>query len=76
MIELTEEQHDQVARSGDEPVTIIDPHTQIVYVLVRKDIYDRISATLDDDDARHYAALLEKLDPEDWEDASNYDHIK
>ncbi len=76
MFELTEEQHNEIAASGDQPVTAIDRQTQTVYLLVRKEIYDLNPATWDEDDARHYHALFANLDPEDWEDASNYHDAK
>ncbi len=76
MFELTEEQHNEIAASGDQPVTAVDPKTQTVYVLVRQDIYNQTSASIEEDDARHFETLFEKLDPEDWEDASNYEDAK
>ena len=42
------------------------------YVLVRKEIYQRLKGIVDDDDARLMYPQLAKVDPEDWEDASNY----
>jgi hypothetical protein len=46
MIELTEEQRREL--SHPEPVAI-DPHTKEVYVLVRREVYDRLRAALADD---------------------------
>ena len=46
MIELTKEQRQEL--SGAEPVAI-DPSTKETYVLVRKNVYDRIKALLYDD---------------------------
>lgn len=43
MIELTEEQRRELA--GPEPVAI-DPQTQQVYILVRKETYERIKELL------------------------------
>jgi hypothetical protein len=69
MIELSEEQRRQL--NGPEPVAI-DPQTQEMYVLVRKAVYDRIKGLLEDDSRLMYPALAD-IDPEDWEDASNYE---
>jgi hypothetical protein len=46
MIELTEEQRRQL--NEPEPVAI-DPQTQQVYILVRKETYERIKELLYDD---------------------------
>jgi hypothetical protein len=47
MIELTEEQRRVVA--AEENPTIVDPQTRESYVLVRKDMFDRIKRLLYDD---------------------------
>ena len=47
MIQLTQEQRQEL--SAPEPVAI-DPESQEVYVLIRKDVYDRIKR-LDYDDS-------------------------
>jgi hypothetical protein len=46
MIELTEEQRQELSEA--EP-TAIDPKTKQTYVLVRKNVYDRIKGLLYDD---------------------------
>jgi hypothetical protein len=69
MIELTEEQCHEL--SGSEP-TAVDPRTHAQYILVPKDVYEKIKGLLDDD-ARLMYPLLANLDPEDWEDASVYE---
>jgi hypothetical protein len=49
IIQLTEEQVQAVAASGDVPPTLVDPHTQTNYVLVRKDLYERMTSEEYDD---------------------------
>ena len=39
MIELTEEQQ-QALSAATGPLQVVDPRTQEVYVLIRKDVYD------------------------------------
>jgi hypothetical protein len=73
MIELTEEQRQAIATTQEEPLNVIDPKTKAAYVLIRKEVYDRLKETLDEDDARRMAPLLAHLDREDWEDASAYE---
>ena len=46
MIELTEQQ--QQALSAEKgPLEIVDPRTQEVYVLVRKDVYELVRRVID-----------------------------
>ena len=71
MIELTQEQHEAL-QNGMEPVPAIDRATNTEYVLIRKDVYERLQSLLDEDDCRLMAPLLMDLDPEDWEDLSAY----
>jgi hypothetical protein len=49
MIELTEEQRKALGEGRESPLTLVDPKTQIAYVLVRQDVYDRLTGLLDDD---------------------------
>src|SRR5262245_46866991 len=59
MIVLTEDQRLELARP--EPVAI-DPQTNEQYVLVRKEVYDRIRALFDDDgpDMRQVGILVDR----------------
>jgi hypothetical protein len=60
MIELTDEQRRELAQP--EPL-VIDPQTKATYVLVRKELYDRIRHLLEDDTAvskRDLAILVER----------------
>jgi hypothetical protein len=73
MIELTEEQRQSIARSLEEPLLVLDPATKAAYVLLRREVYDRLKRSFDEDDARLMYPLLADLDPEDWEDAAAYE---
>jgi hypothetical protein len=46
---LTEEQSQAVATHTDEPLRLIDPKTNEVYVLLRADVYDRLRSLLEED---------------------------
>lgn len=72
MIELTEEQRRAISTAPESPPTVVDPDTKAVYVLIRREAFERLKSVLDEDDARLMAPLLADLDPEDWEDASRY----
>ena len=73
MIELNEYQRQELRQA--EP-TAVDPETKQTYVLVQKQVYDRLKILLAEDDARMMYPLLADIDPEDWEDASHYDRKK
>ena len=62
MIEFNEEQRRELL--GPEPLAI-DPRTQELYVLVRKEVYDRIKALLLDDSAFATADLVDQVMAED-----------
>ena len=44
MTTLTPEQRQEPERAGKEPVRLADPETQIEYVILKADVYDRIRA--------------------------------
>ena len=69
MIELTEQQRQKLSASEN---VVIDPRTQEEYVLVKKALYEKLRAFLDDDDSQVMYPLLADLDPEDWEALSVY----
>ena len=71
MIELTQEQH-KALENGTEPISAIDRASNTEYVLIRKDVYERLRGLLEEDDCRLMAPLLMDLDSEDWEDLSAY----
>jgi hypothetical protein len=64
VIELTQEQRTELTLP--EPVAI-DPQTQQTYVLVRKEVYDRLKAllTLDEYDPDEGAAFVNEVMAED-----------
>lgn len=72
MIELTEDQRQAIAADEESPPTVLDPETKTTYVLIRKEVFERLKGVLDDD-VRLMSPLLADLDAEDWEDASVYE---
>ena len=46
MIELTKEQHLALQRDGDGPPRVHDAETNITYVLLREDLYERLRPLL------------------------------
>ncbi len=70
MIELNEQQ--RLELSSSEPIAL-DPETKQEYVLVRREVYRHLRGLFDYDDVRVMEPLLAELDPEDWEEASNFE---
>jgi hypothetical protein len=71
MIELTPEQHQTLASSGPEPVRAIDPATNAEYVLVRREVYDRLKTLLSEDEQwlrDAYPAAMEVFARDGWDD--------
>ena len=62
MIQLTPQQVEAVTAIGDGPLTVIDPHTQTAYVLVRKETYEELASASQADVERLAASI-------DWENA-------
>lgn len=64
---------------GNEPLRVLDPETNTVYVLVRAEIFDRVRSTLHDDGtelAPTYAAQSEAAFRAGWDapGMDDYDH--
>jgi hypothetical protein len=58
MIELTE-QEQQALDASPEPPRLIDPRTNVAYVLVRAEVYERLRGLLEDDlDMKQVAVLV------------------
>jgi hypothetical protein len=78
MIELTEQQLQAVAESGETPPTLVDPKTRTAYVLVRKDVYEQLTGEEYDDSpwtAEERDALAwEAGKHAGWQDMDDYDH--
>ena len=49
MIQLTKDQHDELASNGTDSSKVIDPVTNTEYVLLRADHYAHLSGMIDDD---------------------------
>jgi hypothetical protein len=73
MIELTLEQRQAVARQEETPLRVIDRDTQVTYVLIREEMYDRLKSLFATDDdtqfARDmYAQAMEVFGRDGWDD--------
>jgi hypothetical protein len=50
MIELTEQQQQAIANSQDEPLELINPRSKQTYVLLPKEVFERVKNILEDED--------------------------
>ena len=69
MIELTNEQH-EILRFDPVPIRAMDPVTNTEYILLRREVYDKIRQIVEDDDwaAGAYRAALEVFARDGWDD--------
>ena len=74
MTTVTPELRRAIEQAGDVPVRLEDPETNRSYILIRAEDYERLTRLIaaDDDAAESMERSLAELEPEDWEDASNY----
>jgi PHD/YefM family antitoxin component YafN of YafNO toxin-antitoxin module len=64
MIELNREQHEALKQNGKDPLRVIDRASNVEYVLVRADVYERLK-TLLTDDLPETAVLINEVMAED-----------
>ncbi len=69
-MELTAELSRAVRLSPDEPLPLTDPETKESYVLMRRELFDRIRSTAPNDEASVEAGYRLAMDAfrEGWED--------
>jgi hypothetical protein len=68
MTTLTPEQRQEIRKAGEGPVRLADPETQMEYVIVRADVYDRICALTDDARAA-YPLAMKVFGQDGWDDS-------
>jgi hypothetical protein len=78
-IDLSPEQRDAVAHAGSTPIQVIDPQTQVTYVLLRADVYEQVRKVLDAEfDIREAYPLMDAAArAAGWDDAAEdlYDDL-
>jgi hypothetical protein len=60
MTTMTSEQHQAVEQAGGQPVPVVDPQTQVEYVLVRADLFRELNEILEEESQRHVIARKAK----------------
>ncbi len=71
--QLTDDQRQAIEQVGGSPVYVVDPATNVSYVLLRAEDYEKLKAPTDPDDVSSLYPLLADIAPEDWEDLSHYE---
>ena len=78
MIELTETQVQAITAAGKTPPVVVDPKTKTPYVLLRQDVYERLTDPEYDDspwtDEEMELLAWEAGKNAGWEDMDEYDH--
>ena len=67
MATLTPEQRQEIQGADGQPVRLADPETQTEYVIVKADVYDRISALADEPRAA-YPLAMKVFGQDVWDD--------
>lgn len=78
MIELTVQQLEAINAAGTTPPVVVDPKTNTPYVLLRQDVYKRLSDAEYDDgpwtEEERELLAWEAGKQAGWEDMDAYDH--
>jgi hypothetical protein len=63
-----------IEQTGASPLHVVDADTNVHYVLIRADLYEKIRANAGNEDVETMYPLLAEIEPDDWEDLSQFDH--
>ncbi len=70
---LSDELRQAIEDGRGAPVDVVDASTNASYVLMRAEQFEKISALVDGDGALAMYRLLADIEPDDWEEISQYD---
>jgi hypothetical protein len=71
MTTITPEIRQASEQAGEQPVQLIDPESNSVYIIVRAEVYERMSKFCDDFDIRDAYPLMDQVAArEGWDDPS------
>jgi hypothetical protein len=73
LLKLTDEQSHAIDASPDEPLRLVDPVKNRLYVLVSTDVYDRMRDLLADDPRDAYPAI-DRAFADGWDDPKMADY--
>jgi hypothetical protein len=69
---LSDDLRQALSEHGGAPVYVVDDATNASYVILPAEQYESMKAAAGDDGPEALYPLLAEIDPEDWEDASQY----
>ena len=68
---ITPEIRKAIEQAGEQPVRLADPETNLVYIVVRAEVYERMRASYDDGDIQDAYPLMNQVAArEGWDDPS------
>jgi len=70
---LTEDQRHAMEERGGAPIYMVDETTNVSYVLMRAEHFERMKTLSEVDEVSSMYPLIADISPDDWEDASNYE---
>ena len=70
MIELSEEQVVTLQKGASSPLAVVNPHTREEYVLIRREVYERLRNLLDGEFSAEdaFQAQIESAAAAGWDD--------
>jgi hypothetical protein len=71
---LSDDLRQAIEKEGGNPVHVVDAATNVHYVLIRADQYEKIRANTGVEEVEAIYPLLAEIEPDDWEDLSHFDH--
>jgi hypothetical protein len=75
MVEITPQQRQALAESGQAPVRLMDPNTQREYIMLPADVYVRLESLLGDDiDPATVYPAIDRAFAEGWNDPKMDDY--
>jgi hypothetical protein len=69
---LSDDLRQAIEKEGGSPVYVVDATTNVHYVLIRADQYEKITANTDIADVEAMYPLLAEIEPDDLEDLSHF----
>jgi len=71
---LTADQRHAIQEHGGAPIYIVDEITNISYILLRAEEFEKMKTRSEVDEVSSMYPLIDDVSPEDWEDISNYEN--
>lgn len=70
---LSEDQRQAIEKRGGAPVYVVDATSNASYVLLRAEQFEKMRADTEGEVLEAMFPLVADIEPDDWEDISQYD---